>query len=80
MQLCKYSNMFGAPRTGVHATRIADIAVIDLALTVVAAYWLSLIYKQPFYKMLFGLLLLGIVMHRIFCVNTKVNVALFGIV
>jgi hypothetical protein len=31
-------NFFGAPRTGVHAYRVFDIAIVDLGLTLAAAY------------------------------------------
>jgi len=29
-----FANIFGAPRTGVHAYRIFDVAVVDFGLTV----------------------------------------------
>ena len=31
-------NFFGAPRTGIHAIRVLDIAVVDVAATVVSSY------------------------------------------
>jgi len=76
--LCKYSDMFGAPGTGVHSYRVFNIAVIDYSLTVVTAVLLSYHYKWNFTYVLVGLFLSGIVAHRVFCVRTTVDRMLFG--
>lgn len=76
--LCKYSDMFGAPGTGVHSYRFFDIAVIDYSLTVVVAILISYYYKWNFTYVLVGLFLFGIVAHRVFCVRTTIDRMLFG--
>lgn len=77
MNLCKYKDVFGKPGEGAHRFRIFDIAIVDTLLTVLLAYviayfsGISLIYVIP------GTFLLGIVLHRLFCVRTTVNKLLF---
>jgi fatty acid desaturase len=65
--------IFGASRTGVHAYRIADIAVVDVAATLLVAYIASMWPKLPFWFVLVCLLLVGIFLHRYFGVKTKVD-------
>lgn len=76
--LCKYRNILGTPRKRVHSIRVFDIAIIDVALTFLAAWGLYKWLKIPFWIALVSLFVIGILLHRLFCVNTKVNVALFG--
>ena len=79
--LCEYKNLFGEVARGVHAYRIADIAVVDVIATIVVA--LLIHYFYPTYRfgyILLGLFLLGIVMHRLFCVRTKIDKLLFPLV
>ena len=75
--LCPYKNLFGKPNEGVHKYRILDIAIIDLLLTVGAAYLISRYYNQDFKLIFTILILLGIIMHRIFCVKTTIDKLLF---
>ena len=46
--LCKYKNALGRPGKGIHSFRIANIAVVDVALTFVLAYvlWIFLILVE----------------------------------
>lgn len=72
----RFSNAFGAPRTGSHAVRIgpgAGLAVVDLALTVAAAALLTIFYGVAPLHALGGLLLLGVVAHWVFDVPTTLN-------
>jgi hypothetical protein len=72
-----YKDIFGAPNTGLHSYRIFNIAVIDLAFTVLAAYLISKYSKQSFSCVLLVLFLSGIVLHRLFGVDTTVDRLLF---
>ena len=36
--LCKYSELFGKVKGGVHSYRIYDIAIIDVISTIIGAY------------------------------------------
>lgn len=72
--------MFGAENTGVHAVRVMDVAVVDVALTVAVAYACSAAWRWPFWYTLLGFMCLGILVHRLFCVNSTINKMIFGIV
>ena len=81
--LCKYSKIFGEPKIGAHANRIGNIAVVDLGLTVIATliitkYKYSTINIKTFTKVFVILLLVGIILHELFCVNTRLNSLIFG--
>ncbi len=78
MNLCKYKNIFGMPRKGAHSYRIFDIAIVDLFATIIVAYIISKYYKYNFYKVLALLIMIGIISHKIFCVDTKLNQILFN--
>ena len=78
MSLCKYKSMFGAPGTGAHSIRLFDIAVVDVGLTIVAAWAISKHFNFDFIKTLTFLFVLGIVSHRVFCVQTTVDKLLFA--
>lgn len=70
---CPYKNLFGKLGEGIHAYRIANIAVLDVMVTVILAFILSVVFMISFWKMLGGLFLLGIVVHRQLCVRTTVD-------
>lgn len=67
--LCAYKDALGAPRTGVHSVRLFDVAVVDTALAFALVYVLfgRITILNTAYVML-----LGCLMHAIFCVKTKV--------
>ena len=81
--LCQYADFFGKVGEGVHSYRIFDIAVVDLIMTIIAAYIIfkvlpvDILKKLPkgleFLTILIILLVIGIIMHRMFCVNTTVD-------
>lgn len=77
--LCPYKDMFGKVGTGLHSYRIFNIAVVDVLLTVLLAYMIKVfIPKHSFLAILVWVFILGIVLHRVFCVRTTVDKALFG--
>ena len=78
MSLCNYSDIFGKPNEGIHSYRVFNIAIVDLILTVIAVIILSYIFDLPFLSLLIVVLLLGIILHRIFCVKTTVDKLIFG--
>lgn len=75
---CPYKSLFGDPNTGVHSTRVFGLAAVDVGATIAAAAIISVFSKIHFVKVLLVLVILGIVLHRFFCVNTTVNVLFFG--
>ena len=77
--LCKYKNLFGKVNKGIHSYRILNIAIVDVLLTIIGAYMIHLF--NPKYKFIYTLIflfILGIILHRIFCVRTTVDKLLFN--
>jgi len=77
MNLCKYSNYFGEPGKEAHSYRVLDIAIVDAGATIVIAYILAKILNVDFLHLLVFLFLLGIILHRVFCVRTTIDKLLF---
>lgn len=77
---CPYKHIFGKERQGFHSLRLLDIAIGDLVLTILGAYAVSYALKTPFLATLLTVLVIGIIVHRLFCVNTKINTLVFGVV
>ena len=77
VELCKYKDIIGKPNTGIHKYRIFDIAVLDVAVTILAGFLLSWFFKWNVWYTLGGIFLLGIISHRIFCVRSTVDKLLF---
>jgi len=87
MSLCKYKNMFGEPNTGAHKIRIFDFAIVDIVMTVIVAFIIyyvmirirpQLANTKNLLLVIVGLFVLGIIMHRLFCVRTTVDKLLFN--
>ncbi len=81
--LCQFQHIFGKEREGVHAYRVFDVAIVDFALTIGAAIavgkWMGYgLYTPSMLLCIFGALLIGVIAHRAFCVDTKFGVLLFG--
>ena len=79
LYFCKYKNIFGKPNEGLHKYRILDIALIDLIFTIILgkAIQFYIIPKTNIYLILMMCFILGIFMHRIFCVRTTIDKLLF---
>lgn len=75
---CKYKDILGKLGEGVHSIRMYDIAIVDVILTIIGAYFISKIFKLNFLNTLIILFILGIVLHRIFCVRTTIDKLLFN--
>ena len=76
--LCKYKNALGIPNKGVHQYRIFNIAIFDVLLTIILSLIISYIFNINFLLTLIILFLLGIILHRIFCVKTTIDKLLFS--
>jgi fatty acid desaturase len=77
MNLCKYKDLLGEPGKGVHSYRIFNIAIVDVVLTILVALLISFLAKVSFKWTLLILFLLGIILHRIFCVKTTIDNLIF---
>jgi hypothetical protein len=75
--LCPHKNILGTPNEGIHQYRILNIAIADVIGTIVVSYLLAKQLKQDFKLMLIVIFLLGIILHRLFCVETTIDKFLF---
>ena len=71
--------MFGNENQGIHK-HVLGIAIFDLLITLVAAWLFSQYFRIHFVLAALLLLVLAILIHRLFCVNTTINKLIFGIV
>ena len=77
IMLCQYKNSLGVPGEGIHKYRIFNISIVDVILTIILALFLSWVFSINFWLMLVFTFLLGIILHKIFCVKTTVDKILF---
>ncbi len=75
---CLYKDILGKPNTGVHRFRIFNISIVDVLLTFLLAYILKMYFVDIHYGIiLLVCFLLGIFLHRLFCVKTTIDKFLF---
>lgn len=74
---CPFKNILGKPNEGVHSYRFANVAIVDVIMTIIVAFIISVLFAIPFWKVLGVSFILGIVLHRFFCVRTTVDKLLF---
>jgi hypothetical protein len=77
MDLCQYKNILGEPDKGIHSYRFMGVAIADVILTFIGAFLISYFNKFSFIYTLICLFLLGIILHKIFCVRTTIDKILF---
>ena len=73
MSLCKYKDSLGIPNKGIHSYRLFGVAIVDVIMTIILAYLISIFTRYNFTKTVIFLFILGIVLHRLFCVDTTIN-------
>jgi hypothetical protein len=77
--LCQYKNALGKPGQGIHSYRIFNIAIVDVIFTIIGAYIIYLFLpKINYFVILILFFILGIILHKIFCVRTTIDKYLFG--
>jgi fatty acid desaturase len=77
VNLCKYKNALGEPGKGIHSYRLFGVAIADVIMTLIGALILAYIFNWSFVYTTMGLFILGIVLHRLFCVRTTIDKILF---
>jgi len=87
MSLCKYKNIFGEINTGIHSIRVFDIAIFDVLSTIIGAIVIHQIIiisildmgnTIKLWMVVLSLFILGIILHRLFCVRTTIDKLLFN--
>ena len=67
----KYGEIFGKQNEGVHSLRFLDVAAIDYFLSILGAIVISFFTKIPLVLTTIIVLVLGILLHMLFGVNTS---------
>lgn len=75
---CQHKDFFGKPGEGVHSYRFMGVAIVDVFMTLLVAFILSKKLDYTFKNTAIVLFILGILAHRMFCVETAVDKFLFN--
>jgi len=76
--LCQYKNVFGTLGKGVHSYRFLGVAIVDVVLTILGGLLIAWLTEWSIWYILGVLFVLGILLHRLFCVRTTVDKLLFS--
>ena len=78
--LCDYSEILGKVREGIHSYRVFDIAVLDVLGTIIGSYLLQKNFFREYtvLQVTVSTFIIGIILHRLFCVKTTVDKLLFS--
>jgi hypothetical protein len=78
--LCKYNKLFGESglRTGFRKYRVFGIALFDVSVTIVCALLFAWFFRLPYVPTVIAIFILGVFVHRLFCVKTAVDKMIFG--
>jgi hypothetical protein len=64
------SEIFGKPNEGIHSHRVFGLASVDLMLTIIGGFVLSVFFKKDFFVIFSCLFILGQILHIGFGVET----------
>lgn len=78
--LCKYNKLFGdaGSTEGLRKYRVFGIAILDVSVTVVCAILIAWFFNLPYIQTVVAVFVLGVFVHRAFCVRTAVDKMLFS--
>jgi len=71
--LCKYKDILGKPREGIRKYRIFDISIMDTVVVLIFGYIISRYMEWNLSIVLVVLFISGIIVHKIFCVRTRID-------
>lgn len=77
--LCQYKDIFGKPNEGAHSYRFLGIAIVDFLMTIIGAIIIAYYFKYDYIVTIIVTFIIGIIVHRIFCVDTALNSIIFDI-
>jgi hypothetical protein len=72
----KFRDIFGVPGQGVHALKFKGTSLVDYFLTIVLAFLITAATGWPLVLTTIGALVLGVLLHALFGVNTETVKAL----
>jgi hypothetical protein len=70
--------MFGKPNEGMHRYRIMGLAAVDIGASIILAVVVADFMNISLLQAVLLVTVAGIGLHRLFCVDTALNVKLFG--
>jgi hypothetical protein len=68
----------GKENEGFHKTRFLGLALYDVLGTIIGAWLISKSFGFDFWITLVCAFCAGVILHRMFCVNTTINKMIFG--
>lgn len=71
--LCQYRHIFGKEKEGIHSYRFMNIAIVDVLFTFIGALLIAYYFKLNIIIVFIGLIILGTIIHYIFCVETTIT-------
>jgi len=76
---CKYKDLFGEAGTtaGLRKYRVFGIALLDVSVTLACALLIAWFFRLPYIQTIVAIFVLGVFVHRVFCVRTAVDNMLF---
>jgi hypothetical protein len=74
----RYKNIFGKENSGIHKIRFVNTAIIDYILSIGLAFLITFLTSFPLVLSTICVLVLGIILHILFGVQTSV-IKFFGI-
>ena len=79
-KFCKYKDILGKPKSGLHQYRVFNIAILDVLFTFILAKFVQYYIMEDtnIWIILITTFIVGIIIHRIFCVETTIDKLLFG--
>tara|TARA_B100000795_G_C22764028_1_gene424876 strand:+ start:572 stop:814 length:243 start_codon:yes stop_codon:yes gene_type:complete len=79
INFCRFKNIFGIPKKGLHRFRVMNLAIVDVLMTLFLAYLLKMyMFEETHYGIIAVFcFIIGIILHRLFCVRTTVDKFLF---
>ena len=78
MSLCPYKNIFGKVGEGVHKYRFFGFAIVDTVMTLIGAFIIAWYTNQDPILIFIALVLLSIIVHKAFCVETTLTKLALG--
>jgi len=79
MGFCMYQNILGKPNIGFHNHFGFGFAILDFLAIIAIAFLITIKTKyKSFPLVLGGLMISGIILHKIFCVDTVLNKIILG--
>jgi len=78
--LCKYKDLFGhaGSTAGFRKYRVFGIAISDVLVTLACAILIAWYFRLPYTQTIIAIFVLGVFVHRLFCVRTAVDKMLFS--